>query len=157
MLSILLNVSEENAHSSTTVVVIAFVLSAVLFAFLIYIMDKLNTIKEAEKQGGIREYCPRLLDFLMKHYPLAKIVSETPVDIAITAADVYQFVTMKFYLDFNPKNLDVEIKGELIPDKTKWPAVPSKMFVWVLTKNQDAQADESLIINAIKNDMVFQK
>ena len=158
MLSILLNVSDEGetvVHSSTTMVVVAFLSSAILFGILVYVVNRFFNIKEAQKIGGIRGYCPSLIAFIMKSYPLARVVSETPVGIKISAADVYQFVKMNFYLDFNPKNMDVAIKGEIVPDQEKWPSVPTKELNWLMTKNGDAYADELMIINAIRKDMVF--
>ena len=158
MLSILLKVSEDgvaNEHSSTVAVVVAFVLSAILFAIIIYVINKFFFLKEAKKVGGIRGYCPFLIDFIMKNYPLAKVVAESSVGMTISAADVYQFVKMNFYLDFNPMNMDVAIKGEIVPDQEKWPSVPPKEFNWLMTKKGDAYADELMVISAIRKDMVF--
>lgn len=157
MLSILLNVSEEGTvvHSSPIAIVVAFVVSAAVFAVILYYMEKFSTEKEVAKKGGIREYCPNLVDFIMKHYPLARIVSETPSEISIIAADVYQFIKMTFDLDLNTQNMDVEIKGKIIPDQEKWPDSPSKEFVWILTNNANRDSDELTIINAIKKDMVL--
>ncbi len=158
MLSILLNVSDEGmavVHSRTAVVVMVFLSSAVLFGFVVYIANKFFKIKEAKKVGGIRGYCPFLIDFIMKNYPLAKVVAESSVGMTISAADVYQFVKMNFYLDFDPMNMDVAIKGEIVPDQEKWPSVPPKEFNWLMTKKGDAYADELMVISAIRKDMVF--
>ena len=155
MLGILLNVNEEAiVHSNPTAVVVAFVLSAAVFGVILYFLHKNSNNRLIEKKGGIRGCCPNLVDFLIKHYPLARIVSESPIDIFITAADVYRFVKMHFYLDFN-KNFDIEIKGELVPDPDKMPDSKPKKFVWVISNNDNAFSDELMVINEIKKDMVI--
>ena len=151
---ILLNVSDE-AHGDTTVVVVAFVSTVVLLSIFVYIANKFFNIKEAKKIGGIRRFCPNLIDFIMKNYPLAKVVDESSVDMTISAVDVYQFVKMFFYLEFNTKNMDVEIKGKIIPDNEKWPSVPPQEFSWLITKGGDEYADEWMVIKSIQKDMVF--
>ena len=72
MLSILLNVNDEGVtvvHSSTTMVVVAFLSSAILFGILVYVVNRFFNIKEAQKIGGIRGYCPSLIAYNEKLSP----------------------------------------------------------------------------------------
>ena len=155
MLGILLNVSEEAiVHSSPTAIAVAFVLSAAVFGVILYFLHKNSNNRLIEKKGGIRGCCPNLVDFLMKHYPLARIISESPIDIFITAADISKPVKMGFYLEFN-NDFDIEIKGEIIPDREKMPDSKPKKFVWVISNNDNAFSDELMVINEIKKDMVL--
>ena len=155
MLGILLDVNEEAiVYSNPTAVVVTFVLSAAVFGVILYFLHKNSTNRMIVKKGGIRGCCPNLVDFLMKHYPLARIISESPIDIFITAADISKSVKMGFYLEFN-NDFDIEIKGELVPDPDKMPDSKPKKFVWVISNNDNAFSDELMVINEIKKDMVI--
>ncbi len=149
MLRIPLSGEQMDGVSIALIMVIGF--SVGLLAWWIrYRID----VRDIVTNGGLKSYYGYLIKRIMRFFPDAVTVSDTPVRMAIESYDETKGVKMMLFFDINTdKNLNVQ--GDVIPDPERWPGMSPKKFCWDQIPLGYGQADEARIVFYIKKDMVF--
>lgn len=151
LLSFILLSSNLDLGAAVFMAVIVPLGAVVIFCVISIANNAKNTIQE----GGIKALYPNIIKYIMTSYPNTQVTIDTPVYMRIESDDVDNDVVMQFSLRLNPDSKNMTVSGKIIPGTQKWAWIPSKDFEWKVECKYGYVHAESLVIEQIKEEMIF--